>query len=187
MDKRANNRSRKPRGEASKARNMASRTARGLFVISRSGVQVRPPAPSSVQTALAPFPRPALRPPAKTAYRFVAPPPHAATASLGRVVKTGGKAIRHNLISNRSVGFDLKRSRSGGSELSALAGSETIRSLRRRHGGVPEWPKGTDCKSAGYAYGGSNPPAPTKTALISSKSGLFCNFSGHFAFQRMEG
>ena len=70
--------------------------------------------------------------------------------------------------------------------LSALAGSETIQSLRRRHGGVPEWPKGTDCKSAGYAYGGSNPPAPTKTALISSKSGLFCNFSGHFAFQRMD-
>ena len=108
MDKRANNRSRKPRGEASKARNMASRTPRGLFVISRSGVQVRPPAPAL------PW---------------------------------------------------------GTSE----------------YGGVPEWPKGTDCKSAGYAYGGSNPPAPTKTALISSKSGLFCNFSGHFAFQRMEG
>ena len=31
------------------------------------------------------------------------------------------------------------------------------------YGGVPEWPKGTDCKSAGNAYGGSNPPAPTKS------------------------
>ena len=31
---------------------------------------------------------------AKTAYRFVAPPPHAATASLGRAVDTGEKAIR---------------------------------------------------------------------------------------------
>ena len=31
-----------------------------------------------------------------------------------------------------------------------------------KYGGVPEWPKGTDCKSAGNAYGGSNPPAPTK-------------------------
>ena len=29
-------------------------------------------------------------------------------------------------------------------------------------GGVPEWPKGADCKSAGFAYGGSNPPAPTR-------------------------
>ena len=30
------------------------------------------------------------------------------------------------------------------------------------YGSVPEWPKGTDCKSAGDAFGGSNPPAPTK-------------------------
>ena len=30
-------------------------------------------------------------------------------------------------------------------------------------GGVPERPKGADCKSAGFAYGGSNPPAPTQT------------------------
>ena len=99
MGKRANNRSRKPRGKTPKARNMASRTVRGLFVISRSGVQVRPPAPAL------PW---------------------------------------------------------GTSE----------------YGGVPEWPKGTDCKSAGYAYGGSNPPAPTKTALISLKSGLFVTFRG---------
>ena len=28
-------------------------------------------------------------------------------------------------------------------------------------GEVPEWPKGTDCKSVGEAYGGSNPPLPT--------------------------
>ena len=28
-------------------------------------------------------------------------------------------------------------------------------------GGIPEWPKGTDCKSAGTAFGGSNPPSPT--------------------------
>ena len=31
------------------------------------------------------------------------------------------------------------------------------------YGGFPEWPKGTDCKSAGYAFGGSNPPSPTKS------------------------
>ena len=28
-------------------------------------------------------------------------------------------------------------------------------------GQVPEWPKGADCKSAGKAYGGSNPSLPT--------------------------
>ena len=27
-------------------------------------------------------------------------------------------------------------------------------------GEVPEWPKGTDCKSVGIAFGGSNPPLP---------------------------
>ena len=29
-------------------------------------------------------------------------------------------------------------------------------------GEIPEWPKGTDCKSVGSAFGGSNPPLPTK-------------------------
>ena len=28
-------------------------------------------------------------------------------------------------------------------------------------GEIPEWPKGTDCKSVGSAFGGSNPPLPT--------------------------
>src|SRR4051812_47272606 len=30
-------------------------------------------------------------------------------------------------------------------------------------GGVPERPKGTGCKPVGSAYGGSNPPAPTRS------------------------
>ena len=29
------------------------------------------------------------------------------------------------------------------------------------NGSVPKRPKGADCKSAGIAYGGSNPPRPT--------------------------
>ena len=28
------------------------------------------------------------------------------------------------------------------------------------HGWIPEWPKGTDCKSAGDAFEGSNPSPP---------------------------
>ena len=28
-------------------------------------------------------------------------------------------------------------------------------------GWLPEWPNGADCKSAGYAFGGSNPSPPT--------------------------
>ncbi len=31
----------------------------------------------------------------------------------------------------------------------------------RTHGSMPEWLMGADCKSAGYAYAGSNPARPT--------------------------
>src|SRR4051812_29285289 len=51
---------------------------------------------------------------------------------------------------------------------SCMSTSETTskvgmgRSYRERsQGSVPEWPKGADCKSAGTAFGGSNPPRPT--------------------------
>ena len=30
------------------------------------------------------------------------------------------------------------------------------------YGGIPEWPKGADCKSVVSDFGGSNPPSPTK-------------------------
>ena len=30
------------------------------------------------------------------------------------------------------------------------------------YGQIPEWPKGTDCKSAANCFGGSNPPLPIK-------------------------
>ena len=34
--------------------------------------------------------------------------------------------------------------------------------VRKKHpGGVPEWPKGADCKSAGTAFDGSNPSPST--------------------------
>ena len=34
-------------------------------------------------------------------------------------------------------------------------------------GEVPEWLKGTDCKSVGFAYAGSNPALSTKTPSAS--------------------
>ena len=37
-----------------------------------------------------------------------------------------------------------------------------------RDGQIPEWPKGTDCKSAANCFGGSNPPLPI---LLSVKVG----------------
>ena len=40
---------------------------------------------------------------------------------------------------------------------------ETSRYEQR--GGVPEWPKGSDCKSDVYDFGGSNPPPSTTTIV----------------------
>ena len=39
--------------------------------------------------------------------------------------------------------------------------------IRGLGGSVPEWLMGADCKSAGYAYAGSNPARPTTTKLQS--------------------
>ena len=38
--------------------------------------------------------------------------------------------------------------------------------LITEYGQVPEWPKGTDCKSVGSAFGGSNPPPSTKKTRL---------------------
>ena len=40
-----------------------------------------------------------------------------------------------------------------------VIGSSPIGSIL---GWIPEWPKGADCKSVSCAFGGSNPPSPTK-------------------------
>ena len=37
-----------------------------------------------------------------------------------------------------------------------------------KYGWIPEWPKGTDCKSAGNAFEGSNPSPPIDIAGWSS-------------------
>ena len=35
------------------------------------------------------------------------------------------------------------------------------------NGRIPEWPKGADCKSVAFRFGGPNPPAPTKPVRFS--------------------
>ena len=37
------------------------------------------------------------------------------------------------------------------------------------YGGIPEWPKGADCKSVVSDFGGPNPPSPTSKKLLLSK------------------
>ena len=46
-----------------------------------------------------------------------------------------------------------------------------ILSVTIKYGSVPEWPKGADCKSVVFDFGGSNPPAPTKTREYHRKVG----------------
>ena len=65
--------------------------------------------------------------------------------------RAGVAQLVEQLICNQQV---------GGS--SPSTSSTDILILYRIFGGFPEWPKGTDCKSAGNAFGGSNPPSPTK-------------------------
>ena len=48
------------------------------------------------------------------------------------------------------------------------------------YGWIPEWPKGTDCKSAGTAFEGSNPSPPIlhNTGLQAVKCNLGCTKFG---------
>ena len=68
--------------------------------------------------------------------------------------KTCGNAgvaqLVEQLICNQQVGG------SSPSTSSTPFGKGTI-----LYGRFPEWPKGTDCKSVVYDFGGSNPPPPT--------------------------
>ena len=61
-----------------------------------------------------------------------------------------------------------------------VAGSTPVSGSRKRiyhSGGVPEWSKGTDCKSVGDAFGGSNPP-PTTSLISESFVGDFGLYIG---------
>ena len=53
-----------------------------------------------------------------------------------------------------------------------VVGSTPTTSSKR--GKIPEWPKGADCKSVGTAFGGSNPPLPTKKKDIAMRCLFLC-------------
>ena len=42
----------------------------------------------------------------------------------------------------------------------------------KKSGGVPEWSKGSDCKSDGSAFGGSNPPPTTINCCVGDLKAL---------------
>ena len=62
----------------------------------------------------------------------------------------------------------------GGS--SPSTGSTTYGKQSSEYGGIPEWPKGADCKSVVSDFGGSNPPSPTKNSEHPSGWSEFFDF-----------
>ena len=63
----------------------------------------------------------------------------------------------------------------GGS--SPSTSSSFFSSALTEYGGIPEWPKGADCKSVVDDFGGSNPPSPTtkETSFVyQDKRGFSC-------------
>ena len=60
-----------------------------------------------------------------------------------------------------------------------VVGSTPIASSK--YGEIPEWPKGADCKSVSWAFGGSNPPLSTKYTWWTKVRQVF------FFFTRAEG
>ena len=64
-------------------------------------------------------------------------------------VRNAGVAqLVEQLICNQQVG--------GSNPSTSSTDKQTI-----SYGGIPEWPKGADCKSVVTDFGGSNPPSPT--------------------------
>ena len=62
----------------------------------------------------------------------------------------------------------------GGS--SPSTSSNPFSKQRTEYGGIPEWPKGADCKSVVSDFGGSNPPSPTKNSEHPSGWSEFFDF-----------
>ena len=81
----------------------------------------------------------------------------------------GVAQLVEQLICNQQVGGS---SPSTSSNLSAAQQSE--------YGGIPEWPKGADCKSVASSFGGSNPPSPTKK--LADFCGLFLFYLDSFGY-----
>lgn len=57
-----------------------------------------------------------------------------------------------------------------------------IKWVKKKHGPMPEWLMGADCKSAGYAYVGSNPTRPKNTKYIVWKFEFFFFISFFWIF-----
>jgi hypothetical protein len=92
-------------------------------------------------------------PGAFTAKRFAARVPERSRLYIGPVVA--------NCTKNGLYVGGLDKGRGALEKAGCAKRSLTSRAVFVIIGEVPEWPKGADCKSAGNAFGGSNPPLTT--------------------------
>ena len=66
-------------------------------------------------------------------------------------------------------------------------GSYFFQKNKQFNGRIPEWPKGTDCKSAALCFGGSNPPPSTHIARY-VEFGVLAQLGEHLPYkQRVTG
>ena len=82
------------------------------------------------------------------------PPPSICRKALADVAQLAEQLICNQQVIGSSpiIGFVLRN-------------QYNIVQLNMRYfGWIPEWPKGTDCKSAATCFGGSNPPPPILVA-----------------------
>ena len=89
---------------------------------------------------------------------------------------TSGRCFHINPASDGDLSSGSASPSAAGAFLHHQSGSKPscfgmkVRDDGRRYGGVPEWLKGTDCKSVGSAYVGSN-PTPSTTRRRDTLSG----------------
>ena len=87
--------------------------------------------------------------------------------------------MAEQLICNQQVGGSTPFT-------SSISGSCRV----RNSGGIPERPKGADCKSVVTDFGGPNPPSPTRTEILSIIVGrifvlYYSLFNIHHSFDRI--
>ena len=106
------------------------------------------------------------------------PPRPPATGSTGHSAPPASSSRRQRLVPRKATPVGEQHRRAALGEPIARPSSRPARRRPRGHRsaslpqatipalseGVPERPKGTGCKPVGSAYGGSNPPAPIRSA-----------------------
>ena len=75
----------------------------------------------------------------------------------------GFEPLSGRLLNNFQLQLNIWGLSSAGRESALQAEGHRFEPYRPHlNGWIPEWPKGTDCKSAATCFGGSNPPPPIK-------------------------